>query len=48
MKTTIIHFRLTSSALATITLITIPTAIAGNDSVISGAIIQAGWCGQGL
>lgn len=44
---TFINFRLTSLAVAIITLITIPTAIAGSDSVISGAIIQAGWCGQG-
>lgn len=41
------NFRLTSFAFAFITLIAIPTAIAGQDSVISGAIIQADWCGQG-
>lgn len=43
---TLVNFRLTSIAIAIITLIAIPTAIAGSDSVISGALIQSGYCGQ--
>jgi hypothetical protein len=48
MKTVkaLINFRLTSFAITLIALIAIPTAIAGRNSVISGAIIQAHWCGQ--
>jgi hypothetical protein len=44
---TLVSFRLTAIAVTIITIITIPTAIAGSDSVISGAIIQAGMCASG-
>ena len=41
------NYRLTSIAVALISLVVIQTAITGEDTVVSGAIIQAGWCTQG-
>jgi len=41
---TIGNFPCTSIALAIITLITIPLVLGNTDNVLSGAIIQAGWC----
>jgi hypothetical protein len=47
MKQLVKNYRFTSLAVTIITLIAIPTAIAGKDSVISGAIVQAGMCVAG-